>query len=221
MIEYSADRKSAIYDGYKFRQDPKTGYYLSSKKTDLGKRERLHCYVWRKHYGIIPKGYQVHHKDHNKSNNDISNLELLTVAEHRKRHFDEMSDSGKAERKEIMKNKALPKAIMWHKSEQGREWHKKKYLVDAEKLHQKCSFVCLACGNEYIAEITGNNKFCSNKCKSKYRRESGIDDEERICIRCGAFFTASKYSKTARCKKCRNRKNRNYRQRTSVQYGSR
>lgn len=216
MIEYSADRRSAIYDGYKFRQDPKTGYYLSSKKTDIGKRERLHCYVWRKYNGVIPKGYQVHHKDHDKSNNDINNLELLTEAEHRKRHSDEMSDYEKAKRKEIIKNKALPKAVDWHKSQQGKEWHKKKYVNDAPKLHQKRTFVCLACGNEYIAEITGNNKFCSNKCKSKYRRESGIDNEERICCKCGDLFRANKYSKVACCKKCRNKKNRDHWQRTGV-----
>lgn len=33
----------------------------------------------------------VHHKDHNKKNNDISNLELLTVEEHNRLHHNEMT----------------------------------------------------------------------------------------------------------------------------------
>ena len=39
----------AYVDGYKFRKDSKTGYYLSSKKID-GRRPRLHVYVWEKHF---------------------------------------------------------------------------------------------------------------------------------------------------------------------------
>lgn len=37
----------------------------------------------------LPKGFCVHHKDHNKLNNDPDNLELLTISEHMKHHMTE------------------------------------------------------------------------------------------------------------------------------------
>jgi hypothetical protein len=67
----------AIVNNLKFRKDKKTGYYLCGKLVN-GKRPRLHRYIWELFNGTIPKGYDVHHKDHNKDNNEINNLELLT-----------------------------------------------------------------------------------------------------------------------------------------------
>lgn len=55
-----------------------TGYY---GKTD-GKRTLMHRDVWEFHNGPIPDGYDVHHRDENKLNNDIGNLECLPKSEH-------------------------------------------------------------------------------------------------------------------------------------------
>ena len=68
-----------IVDGIKF-YDSGNGY-LKSQKVGW-----LHRYVWEKHNGPIPKGFIIHHKDHNKLNNDISNLELMEERAHRKNH---------------------------------------------------------------------------------------------------------------------------------------
>lgn len=38
-------------------------------------------YVWEKHFGKIPNGYEVNHKDCNPKNNAIENLELVTHRE--------------------------------------------------------------------------------------------------------------------------------------------
>lgn len=46
----------------------------------------LHRDVWEYHFGKIPKGYDIHHRDENKANNDISNLQMLTRKEHRQLH---------------------------------------------------------------------------------------------------------------------------------------
>ena len=55
-------------------------------RTD-GKRVRMeHCLVWEEHYGKIPEGMQIHHIDFNKTNNDISNLQLVTSVEHKRLH---------------------------------------------------------------------------------------------------------------------------------------
>lgn len=45
-----------------------------------------HVFVWEKHYGRIPDGMQIHHKDLDKTNNDISNLQLVTPLEHKRLH---------------------------------------------------------------------------------------------------------------------------------------
>ena len=61
------------------------GYHRVYDKTQ--KRYRMmHNIVWEQYYGEIPKGMQVHHIDHNKLNNDISNLKLVNSLEHKRLH---------------------------------------------------------------------------------------------------------------------------------------
>lgn len=46
-----------------------------------------HRYVMEQHLGRkLSRNEIVHHKDRNRSNNDISNLELMSISEHGKRH---------------------------------------------------------------------------------------------------------------------------------------
>lgn len=69
------------FDGLKFTQRSH-GYYA---RTD-GDRELMHRYVWRFHYGEIPPGHDVHHRNHNPTDNRIENLECLSKSEHSSRH---------------------------------------------------------------------------------------------------------------------------------------
>lgn len=39
-------------------------------------------HIWEQSRGPIPRGYGIHHKDGNKLNDDISNLDLVSKAEH-------------------------------------------------------------------------------------------------------------------------------------------
>jgi hypothetical protein len=55
-----------------------TGYYGATS----GDRHLLHRAVWEHHNGTIPEGWDIHHRDEDKTNNDISNLECLPKAEH-------------------------------------------------------------------------------------------------------------------------------------------
>lgn len=66
-----------IYDGKKFTLRA-TGYY--SLTTD--DRCLMHRYVWEKEVGVIPPGWDIHHKDETKTNNELSNLECLPKSEH-------------------------------------------------------------------------------------------------------------------------------------------
>ena len=51
-----------------------------------GKLIDEHVYIWVLHFGDVPEGYVVHHKDGNPHNNDISNLEIMQRAEHSRMH---------------------------------------------------------------------------------------------------------------------------------------
>lgn len=193
--------KYQYFNGLKFTRDDKTGYYLNSTI-----RKRMHRYVWEYYYGEIPKGYQIHHIDHDKANNDISNLQPMIHGEHAslhgmqraKEHYDDMIKN--------LNNNARPKANEWHASEEGRKWHKTHYEKTKDKLHAKREFTCEQCGRKFESQNNGVNRFCSNKCKSKWRRENGLDDVERECVYCGRKFKINKYRKTKTCSRsCSNR----------------
>ena len=55
------------------------GKYLGTKIK--GKGYYIHVIVWFMHNGPIPKGYQIDHLDHNRYNNRIENLRLVTNQE--------------------------------------------------------------------------------------------------------------------------------------------
>lgn len=58
------------------------GYkYVSLCKKGKTKNMFVHRLVWSAFKGIIPKGLQINHKDENKQNNNLSNLELVTPKE--------------------------------------------------------------------------------------------------------------------------------------------
>lgn len=194
-------QKYQYFNGVKFTRDDKTGYYLNSSI-----RMRMHRYVWEFYYGEIPEGYQIHHKDRDKSNNDISNLEIIPFSEHAKLHNKERAETRHEEIVANLKENAQPKAAEWHRSEDGRQWHKEHFERVKGKVHPEEKMVCEMCGNEYIGIRSAENRFCSNKCRAAWRRKSGVDDEVRICSCCGKEYTVNKYSKSRTCSRaCANR----------------
>lgn len=66
------------------------GWHVTAKGYLRGRvdgRMRLaHDWVWEQHHGPIAIGYQVHHRDDDKQNNDIDNLQLVTPTEHKRLH---------------------------------------------------------------------------------------------------------------------------------------
>lgn len=58
------------------------GYYIISSNEKGNARKMLHRLIYESNYGEIPDGYVVHHKDGNKTNNCIMNLELMEHGEH-------------------------------------------------------------------------------------------------------------------------------------------
>ena len=190
------------FDGIKFILTDK-GYYRHN-----GLRKYMHRYVWEYYNGKIPKGYEVHHIDFDRSNNDISNLQLLTRAEHRKLHADLLTEQQREWRRQNMERSARPKAVEWHKSESGLEWHSEHVKQQHENGSFKRNLVCINCGKEYVGTLykNGGNSFCSNACKSAYRRKNKLDCIERKCIICGNTFMTNKYRPAQTCSRsCANK----------------
>lgn len=56
------------------------GYYQISLRDNEGKKKvfYLHRLIWEAFYGEIPAGKEIDHKDTNKANNQLSNLQMLS-----------------------------------------------------------------------------------------------------------------------------------------------
>jgi hypothetical protein len=83
-------RKTQTYNGIEWVEMPNSnnksggdsGSYYGSKDNKY-----MHRYVYENEMNaIIPDGYVIHHIDWNRDNNNISNLEIITLSEHSKLH---------------------------------------------------------------------------------------------------------------------------------------
>lgn len=164
--------------------------------------QTLHRAIWEAHHGPVPEGCHVHHKDQDPLNNDISNLQCMSSSPHLALHS---RQSGKiaVESGHLDRIRDLTKE--WHGSEEGRAWHSEHGREIWQK-KEPTRHVCEQCGAAF--EVTSVQqtgiRFCSNNCKSQWRRDSGVDDETRQCVKCGGDYRVNRYSYRRYCSKaCR------------------
>lgn len=163
-------REFQEFGGLRFYRDPDSGYYGRRYPRSVF----MHRYVWERHNGAIPDGYHVHHIDHDKSNNRLENLELLSASEHSSMHSRESEWVGsEANRKQLVE--AAKKAVAWHKSEEGRAWHSEhaRKCMENRPRHRK---ICCECGSDYES-VWPRAMFCGANCKRrayKRRRNAGL-----------------------------------------------
>jgi uncharacterized OB-fold protein len=180
------------YDGMNFYKCA-DGYYCN------GKSQRLHRYKWEKEVGPIPAGCHIHHKDHDKDNNDLENYELLDGKEH-------LSHHGKnPERIAILLEYGEIGRVLaaeWHHTEEAREVSRKNWPKSLGLYMDKIiTLKCEHCGKEFETTVFASwgSKFCGNNCKSKARRASRVDHVPRSCVVCGKEFMTDKYGKVLTC----------------------
>lgn len=143
-------------------------YYLCGNYYQR-KGVRLHRKVWEYHNGEIPEGYDIHHKNNDKSDNNIDNLEMLSRYDH---HVVHMKSPERVEKSRRDIAKAISKAPEWHGSEAGKEWHSMQGKENYKKRTMN-TYICTFCGKEFQTKhIYGENSnhFCHNNCKAAYRR---------------------------------------------------
>lgn len=139
-----------------FHKDMITGYWVNNTRMLRLHREKL-----RLHLGFTNEqmqGFDVHHIDENKDNNELSNLQLLKKITHVKSHAE-------------------------------------------KQIINKITKICEQCEEEYesSSNIAHKQRFCSNKCKARWRREHGLNDVKRICKNCGKEFICDNTSKKVFC----------------------
>lgn len=201
-----AAAETIVYKGIRYRRYPDAGtwtersYYVPGiadrQKPGLG---RLHEEVWKDTHGPIPPGCHVHHEDHNPLNNDPGNLVCLDGAEHKRYHASMANYTTREWLAHL--ERIRPLTVAWHRSAKGREWHRQ-HALTVMAAREPGAAICQQCGNGYETTARGTwFKFCSNRCRSAWRRGTGVDDEQRSCARCAAIFYVNRYAKTRYCGK--------------------
>lgn len=124
-------KRSVVYDGYTYTEREPGDYFQ-------GKPGLLHRIVYAREVGPIPDGWHVHHLDHDRGNNDPTNLQALTASEH----------------------------ALLHMRDKDRAWHVAGALASAAARPERTD-TCVRCGTVFTHRHTTTAKFCSPRCKDQ------------------------------------------------------
>lgn len=132
----------------------------------------LHRVIWMCVNGDIPEGYEIHHKDHNRQNNSIYNLELIEQFKHKSEH-----QKGKIITNETRKKQSeARKFVIMPKDSDNKLSYANKYGI---KIEQYSLDNVLVKTYSSFREIERNgfdrrhvNKICENK--NKYKTHKGF-----------------------------------------------
>lgn len=111
-----------FYDGMGVWIGPKDYLYV----TKNSKRKQVHILEWEKHNGPKPKNMCIHHKDNDKHNFNINNLELLSHSDHLKVHAGWLKKNGEWVKKPCKTCKQLLPLTNFYKRSNGLSNHCKK-----------------------------------------------------------------------------------------------
>lgn len=79
--------------GYSYGGKAGSGYLkFTLSKNGIEKHKRANRLVWEVFVGPIPYGYDIHHKNHNRQDNRLENLELILLSDHTKEHIDDRTN---------------------------------------------------------------------------------------------------------------------------------
>ena len=199
-------KKEVVFNGRLYTRSENGRYYFehTTKNSARENARQLHRAVWEFYNGPIPEGYQIHHKDHDVDNNDISNLECVSRKEHLSHHayLNSQNEEYVKKREETLhQNRA--KAAEWHRSTDGKEWHRN-HAKESIGLVKRCGKSCTFCGKEY--EALPWQEYCCQSCAEKARRRRiglKFDGSQRNCKFCGEWYSPRIHNQifcSTRCK---------------------
>lgn len=140
-----------------------SGYYERTDKSVRPKRTlRLHRVVWEHHHGAVPDDWHIHHRNENKADNRLDNLECLPSGAHASAHGT-LRNSDRSQWR-----KAEPFDAVCGDCGQSvvRRVRKASYVCvrcrqlrgDAKRVAGKC---CQHCGSAFRSRA---GHFCSQRC---------------------------------------------------------
>lgn len=141
----------------------------------------LHRMVWICYNGEIPEGHDIHHKDFDKENNVISNLELVHKDEHKKIHL-----AHKTKKVPEKKQKFICKVCGKEYESVNRSnntYCSVKCKKTAERVRATKIKICKVCGKEFSTR--DDAEICSKKCLGKFLNRQEI----KTCPVCGKTFS--------------------------------
>lgn len=176
--------KTVIYRGVVYRRYKGRLYYNPS-----GGGISLHRQKWIDVRGDIPAGYDIHHRDENHDNNDISNFQCLPRGVHQRHHI-----------KKRLAGRLGKQLAAWRKSKAGRRTLRDNSRKMRERTADR-SFACSDCGVLVVTrhpsqrrcpacmavyEARGYKLKACEVCGAEFRAKSNKKKEVRTCsYRCG------------------------------------
>jgi rubrerythrin len=159
--------ETVVFKGIKFRRYPNAKmrthrvYFTTAANHRARGVGALHQEIWKEKYGKIPSGFHIHHKDENPLNNAVENLEAKPGNDHLAEH------AAKIPRAELLRRlrKARKVAPEWHRSKQGRKWHKRHFKTTLRKAFKRRRYVCQNCGDKFTSRAPQGARFCHLNCR--------------------------------------------------------
>lgn len=143
----------------------------------------LHRRIWEDARGPIPEHHHVHHRDGDRGNNALDNLELLSRSEHASWHYPHtLAPHGDLARRNA-------------KASQARAYARRRRVPRT----------CAHCGGAFYvgSSLSKGRKFCSERCYYHATKPDPWRPEPRRCVECGSEFTATRETHrfcSARCR---------------------
>lgn len=171
--------------------------YYKKKNDHYSGHPPLHRAVFQYYCGELPPEFEIHHKDFNPANNDISNLQLLSKAEHQKVHA--LHNSGAFQTREFVCAFCGKRFIAQNRGNNRfcsptcrRNFKHTQDLVERQ---------CARCGKTFLADKYSKVRCCSVSCAQRLRQIDSYETKE--CLYCGKVFTVlKKYRQKYCCREC-------------------
>lgn len=160
------------------RYDPTNRYIVHVKN---GTPVKEHRQVWIDHHGEIPPGYIIHHKNRNRSDNRIDNLEMMTPKEHLLEH--QIDRGGPAKYQAALCSwcgKIFIRLESRFKQYPGRKPYCSNKCVNGQK--ELVTRQCTVCGKAFqraekvfrLGPKRSDRAVCGNPCRRDPRNTSGF-----------------------------------------------
>jgi len=161
----------------------RTGHFMNSSG--------IHRIIWAYYHGFIEQSQDVHHKNEDKSDNDISNLKSLTKAEHKREHLPKKNFEKICVQCGCKFLGVYNAKFCSDKCRRTFENAKRTRVIK----------ICKNCGRAFDCRKDDLDcVFCSRECHYEFRNK--ISSLNRVCGWCGKKFKAKRKSQKFCCNSC-------------------